>query len=205
MKKKYKKITKIVRQKLGKLLATNPGSIRATNLFFVVILTISITYALLIVASVEKLNKENNVFVPAKNTTQLERDLKKMVKGKPIETMVPYIAQKNKKVAAYLIAIAKKESNWGKFSPKKEGRECYNYWGYRGSYNQTDSGYSCFDSPRQAVGVVGKRMGELIAMGDGTPRAMSVWKCGYDCSWDNPTEVNKWVKDVGYYYQNIYD
>jgi hypothetical protein len=204
MKKKYQKITKIVRQKVGSFLVINPSSIKATNLFFIVTLVVAISYALLIIASAKKLSEENNVFVPPKDTTQLERDLKKIVKGKPIETMVPFIAQKDKKVAAYLIAIAKKESNWGKFSPSKEGKECYNYWGYRGSYNRTDSGYSCFDSPKQAVRVVGKRMGELIAMGDGTPQAMSVWKCGYDCSWDNPASVNKWVKDVGYYYNSIY-
>jgi len=106
-------------------------------------------------------------------------------------------------VASYLVAIAKKESNWGKFSPKKDGRECYNYWGYRGTYNQTESGYSCFRSPSQAVSVVGKRIEELISQNIDTPREMVVWKCGSDCSVFSQSSVNEWIDDVGFYFQKI--
>ena len=80
-----------------------------------------------------------------------------MVAGHPIEKMAPYILKRDKRVGSFLVAIAKKESDWGLYSPLKAGRECYNYWGYKGGYNLTESGYSCFDSPEQAIAVVGDR------------------------------------------------
>jgi hypothetical protein len=117
--------------------------------------------------------------------------------------MAPYIANQDKDVAAYLVAIAKKESNWGKHSPKKEGQDCFNYWGYRGQENPTDSGYSCFNTPRQAVNVVGERIGELLAQNIDTPREMVVWKCGSDCSVFDPESVAKWIQDVDWYYRKF--
>ena len=72
-----------------------------------------------------------------------EKNYQGIVTGHPIETMVSYIAQCDQETASFLIAIAKKESDWGTYSPKKDGKDCYNYWGYRGSYNLTQSGYSC--------------------------------------------------------------
>jgi hypothetical protein len=62
-----------------------------------------------------------------KDDTKFSRDIKKMTKGYPIAEMAPFIAGKDKKVAAFLVAIAKKESNWGIYSPKKRGKTCYNY------------------------------------------------------------------------------
>jgi hypothetical protein len=126
-----------------------------------------------------------------------------IVKDHPMQEMATDLAKKDKKVAAFLIAIAKKESNWGKHSPKKNGKECYNYWGYRGSYNATDSGYSCFDSPAQAISVVGGRIEDLINQQIDTPEKMVVWKCGRSCSWDNPTAVRKWISDVSLYYNKV--
>ncbi|MDO9231086.1 MAG: hypothetical protein Q7U36_01210 [bacterium] len=126
-----------------------------------------------------------------------------LVKDYPITEMVLEISKKDKSVAAFLIAIAKKESDWGKHSPKKNGEDCYNYWGYRGGYNTTASGYSCFDSPEQAVEVVGGRIENLIGQGIDTPERMIVWKCGRDCSWDNPVAVKKWVSDVSAYYHKL--
>jgi hypothetical protein len=120
-----------------------------------------------------------------------------------MQEMVTDLAKKDKKVAAFLIAIAKKESNWGKHSPKKNGKECYNYWGYRGSYNATDSGYSCFDDPAQAISVVGGRIQDLIGQKIDTPEKMVVWKCGRSCSWDNPAAVQKWISDVSLYYDKV--
>jgi hypothetical protein len=107
-------------------------------------------------------------------------------------------------VAAFLVAIAKKESNWGMFSPKKNGRDCYNYWGYRGSYNQTKSGYSCFDSPKQAVKVVGNRIEELVANNIDTPQEMLLWKCGQRCSAKTSNGAAKWVRDVDLYYKKFF-
>ena len=107
-------------------------------------------------------------------------------------------------MAADLVAIAKKESNWWKYSPQKDGKSCYNYWGYRGSYNQTRSGYSCFDSPKQAVDEVGGRMAELIDQEINTPQKMVVWKCGRICSAHDPYSVNKWIQDVDLYYNKFF-
>jgi hypothetical protein len=137
--------------------------------------------------------------------TKMEKNVKKMVSEFPIEKMAPYIAKQDDEVAAFLVAIAKKESNWGMFSPKKNGRDCYNYWGYRGSYNQTKSGYSCFDSPKQAVKVVGDRIEELVANSVDTPQEMLLWKCGQRCNVKTSNGAAKWVRDVGVYYKKFYN
>lgn len=125
------------------------------------------------------------------------------VSGHPIEEMIPHIRKRNDNTAAFLVAIAKKESNWGKYSPQKNGRTCYNYWGYRGSYNQTASGYSCFDSPEQAIREVGDRIENLINQSVDTPEEMIVWKCGATCAGHNPEDVRKWISDVKLYYDKI--
>jgi len=123
-----------------------------------------------------------------------------------MEKMAPYISAKEKRTAAFLIGIAKKESNWGKYSPKLNGKDCYNYWGYRGSgENVTPSGYTCFDSPRQAVNVVGQRISDLINDSDlSTPEEMIVWKCGWSCAEHSDESVDKWIADVGIYYDKVY-
>lgn len=145
-------------------------------------------------------------YVTIKFPTEMERKISAMVVGQPMAEMAPFIAKKDKAVAAYLVAIAKKESNWGKFAPQKNNQDCYNYWGYRGTYNQTASGYSCFDSPEQAVNVVGERISDLVEKEIDTPKAMAlVWKCGWDCSGHDPGSVTKWVSDVNYYYQKVYN
>jgi hypothetical protein len=123
-----------------------------------------------------------------------------LVAGSPLEAMVPFIAKCDSETAAFLIAIAKKESDFGRHSPKKEGTECFNYWGYRGSYNQTDSGYSCFDSPEQAISVVGERIRELIDRKIDTAEKLIVWKCGSTCAGHDPAGVRKWISDVALYH-----
>lgn len=125
-----------------------------------------------------------------------------LVAGHPIERMLPYIAEQNEATATYLVAIAKKESNWGLYAPKKDGHDCYNYWGYRGSENPTDSGYSCFRTPQQAVLIVGRRLSELIEQQLDTPRELVVWKRGF---LDSPldTASAKWVSDVEWYVQKL--
>ena len=126
-----------------------------------------------------------------------------IVEGHPIERMTSELVKQDKTVAAFLIAIAKKESNWGKHSPQKNGKDCFNYWGYRGSYNATASGYSCFDSPAQAVSVVGGRIEDLINQEINTPEKMIVWKCGRNCFKDNQRAVQSWINDVSFYYDKI--
>lgn len=138
-----------------------------------------------------------------KTVSPRETQIKKMVAYSPIREMAPFIAKKNKKVAAYLVAIAKKESNWGVYSPKKDGEECYNYWGYRGPENTTESGYSCFESPAQAVNIVGNRLADLIEKKIRTPRDMVVWKCGRNRADQRTASAAKWVRDVNLYYKKM--
>ncbi len=127
-----------------------------------------------------------------------------LVQGHPMEEMAPEMAQKDKAVAAFLISIAKKESDWGTHSPKKDGQECFNFWGYKGGYNVTEGGYSCFDSPEQAVDIVGARIQTLIAQKIDTPARMVVWKCGNAaCAGFDPADVQKWISDVSAYYYRL--
>lgn len=133
-----------------------------------------------------------------------ERKIVAMVSGYPMEKMAPFLVKENGRTASFLIAIAKKESNWGKHSPQKAGRDCYNYWGYRGGYKPTESGYSCFDSPEQAVEMVGGRIDDLIGKKIDTPAKMVVWKCGRDCNaTGGQAAANKWIADVGHYYRKL--
>lgn len=130
----------------------------------------------------------------------LEQKYQNLIADSPLEEMLPFIAKCDNETASFLIAIAKKESDFGKHSPQKNGRNCFNYWGYRGTYNQTDSGYSCFDSPEQAIAVVGERISELISQKINTAEKMVVWKCGSTCAGHDPASVKKWINDVALYY-----
>jgi hypothetical protein len=132
-------------------------------------------------------------------------NIKDLVKDQPMEAMASEVAKRDMNTAAYLVAIAKKESNLGKLSPKDaDGKDCFNYWGFRGSQNTTKSGYSCFDSPEQAVAVVGDRIQYLTQLQKlDTPRKMVVWKCGASCAGHGAYNVNKWVSDVDYYFDKI--
>ncbi|KKP78610.1 MAG: hypothetical protein A2271_01900 [Candidatus Moranbacteria bacterium RIFOXYA12_FULL_35_19] len=144
--------------------------------------------------------------IKTKITTPLEKNINVLLAGYPMEKMAPYISTKEKRTAAFLIGIAKKESNWGKYSPKLNGKDCFNYWGYRGqSENMTPSGYTCFSSPREAVNVVGKRISALINDSElSTPEEMIVWKCGWNCTGHSDESVSKWIADVGIYYNKVY-
>lgn len=133
----------------------------------------------------------------------MEKKYYNLVIGHPIEVMLPYIARCDLSVASFLIAIAKKESDWGEHAPRKANRDCYNYWGYRGTYNQTDSGYSCFDSPQQAIETVGNRIQALIKKKIDTPQKMIIWKCGSSCDGHDPMGVKKWISDVALYYDKL--
>ncbi|EKE10736.1 MAG: hypothetical protein ACD_15C00207G0017, partial [uncultured bacterium] len=64
-------------------------------------------------------------------------------------------------------------------------------------------GYSCFDSPEQAVLVVGDRIEDLMEKKVNTPAKFVVWKCGSSCSGHNPRDVQKWIQDVASYYKKI--
>ena len=138
-----------------------------------------------------------------KEINHQEEKISELVSGYPMEEMVQYLSQRDARVAHYLVAIAKKESDWGKHSPQKNGGTCYNYWGYRGTYNQTDSGYSCFDSAEQAVDQVGNKIESLLNKMIDTPEKLVVWKCGSTCAGHDPGSVKKWISDVKLYYLKV--
>ncbi|MFA5961212.1 MAG: hypothetical protein WC848_00845 [Parcubacteria group bacterium] len=146
----------------------------------------------------EKVKQESQKKEPENG--QLET-YQKLVSGSPIEEMLPFIAKCDSETASFLIAIAKKESDFGRYSPQKNGRSCFNFWGYRGTYNQTASGYSCFDSPEQAIEVVGGKIRELLDKKIDTAEKMVVWKCGSTCAGHDPASVRKWISDVALYRQ----
>ena len=177
---------------------------KAEDVLFVFLLSFCALFGLSMFVVGERIKNEKEL-IAYNPPPIINREVEKMVAGTPMEKMVPALSLKDDQVASFLVAIAKKESNWGKFSPKKDGKECYNYWGYRGKENQTASGYSCFDSPKQAVNVVGGRIAELLEQEIDTPRKMIVWKCGRSCASHAPGSAEKWIQDVGYYYEKLYN
>jgi hypothetical protein len=121
-----------------------------------------------------------------------------------MEKMTPYIAEKDRKVAAFLVAIAKKESNWGKRVPVLNGQDCFNYWGYRGIRDRMGTGgHTCFDSPEDAVDTVAGRLKELVEADIDTPEEMVIWKCGSSCAGHSDYSVKKWISDVEMYFSEF--
>jgi hypothetical protein len=144
--------------------------------------------------------------VGVESNFELEDKVRRMTSGYPIEEMAEYIAMEDEQVAAFLVSIAKKESNWGKRSPKLDGENCYNYWGFRQKRERMGTGgHTCFDNPREAVKVVSGRIEDLISKGAGSPANMIVWKCGYSCDTHSEESVSKWIDDVSYYYEKFYN
>jgi hypothetical protein len=133
----------------------------------------------------------------------LHKKISPILKNTPMEIMTGEIAKRDQPVAALLVGIAMKESKFGRYSPKKNSKDCYNYWGYRGKENTTASGYSCFDSPEHAVKVVGNRIGSMVKRGAKTPADMISWKCGSTCAGHDPVSVKKWISDVAINYYKI--
>ncbi len=136
---------------------------------------------------------------------EYEENIRKMVAGYPIEEMLPYILEKDKITAAFLIGIAKKESNWGKRVPVLDGQDCYNYWGYRGVRRMMGTGgHTCFNSRQDAVDTVAKRLDKLIKSEQlNTPEKLVVWKCGFSCEGHSRESVKKWISDVDMYYKQF--
>ena len=114
----------------------------------------------------------------------------------PLGEMSEELAQLPEDAAAYVIAIAKKESQWGRRAPSKNGQDCFNYWGYKGASEEQVMGYSCFTSRQEAVEKVGARIQKLLDNGLDTPEKFIVWKCGRSCSGHDPQGVAKWISDV---------
>jgi hypothetical protein len=133
----------------------------------------------------------------------LEKHLRTMLAGYPIEDMIPHIVKQDRQVAGYLVAIAQKESNWGKRIPVYYGENCFNYWGYRGQDEIMGSaGHTCFDTPKEAVTVVSARLNTLVlTQGRTTGTDLLIWKCGSSCAGHDSYGVAKWVSDVDEYYR----
>lgn len=190
-------------KKQPKKIVKKSPKIDLASIMYVFFLSISLTYGVLLWGIGRSMNSPAET-LPIAVPSPLENKIKTMVTGFPIDRMTPYISRQDEKTAAFLIGVAKKESNWGIYSPKDGEKECFNYWGYRGSYKATQSGYSCFDSPRQAVAVVGNRINELIAQDIDTPEEMVVWKCGRMESCLEASSAQKWIDDVDIYYSKFY-
>lgn len=136
---------------------------------------------------------------------EFEEKVKEMVKGYPIEKMLPYILEKDRTVAAFIIAIGKKESNWGKRVPVLNGQDCYNYWGYRGKRKLMGTGgHTCFNGRKDAVDTVAQRIETLVKEKNlDSPSKMIVWKCGSSCAGHGKESVDKWISDVDMYFGKL--
>ena len=178
----------------------------------ILLLVIAIIFAAtaLVVTTLTDLRDDASVQVahqPLSNrNVSFERQASNLVKGYPISKMTPYLFTKDPKVAAFMIAIAKKESAWGKRVPVLAGKDCFNYWGFRlKSERMGSGGHTCFDSPQQAVDVVASRIDELVNEENlDSAKDLIVWKCGYGCQ-DAPktSSENKWISDVDIYYKKL--
>lgn len=136
----------------------------------------------------------------------LTSEIASLTEGYPIEIMAPEIAKFDREIAALLVGIAKKESNWGKRVPRTaDGSDCFNYWGFKGAGERgVAMGHGCFGTPEEAVEKVGNRLAELVALRETSdPARMTVWKCGSSCATHSPESVRKWISDVDHYYRMI--
>lgn len=180
-----------------------PTFIRASDrdpLLFSIFFSIAIVVAGVLAVFGVRIAREASELSRADDSFGLKA--RSMVSQYPIARMMPDILSQDRRVATYLIAIAKKESNWGRRAPLNHGESCFNYWGYRGSESPTDSGYSCFSSRAEAVRIVGRRVRELLDQGIDVPREFIVWKRGFLDRPLDPSE-EKWISDVSYYVKNL--
>ncbi len=179
-----------------------------TRRFYGAVLTVALAVALVTInESLDIQKTANSISVESKSLSQwkLEQEARHMTFGYPINPMLSYIFTKDDITAAYLIGIAKKESNWGKVSPEKDGKDCYNYWGFKGKGSRgVAAGHTCFGSPEEAVDAVASRISSLVYdYNRTTPEELIVWKCGYSCHGHSEASVNKWIRDVAFYKNHL--
>jgi len=137
--------------------------------------------------------------VVLQNQKAFETKIRDLVGNHPIKQMAPFIAKEDPLVAAMFIAIARKESSWGEHVPVNNGKDCYNYVGFRLKTDKMGSaGHSCFATPKEGFERTAKRIKDLIYKENMTTaqKMVSPWKCGYRPDLDNPQAVQKWVSDV---------
>jgi hypothetical protein len=136
----------------------------------------------------------------------MSRMIGELAQGYPIEAMAPDISRYDRGVAALIVGIAKKESDWGKHSPRAaDGSDCYNYWGWKGAGTRGMAmGHGCFGTPEEAVKAVGDRLTQLVQQHQTSePSGLTVWKCGSSCATHSRESVLKWISDVDFYYRKI--
>ncbi len=160
------------------------------------------------VAVTQEYNPDQDVFFEyfgEVTKEKYEESIRDMVKGYPIEAMLPFIFKQDRLTSAFLIGIAKKESNWGKRIPVLDGQDCFNYWGYRGVRRMMGSGgHTCFNSRADAVATVSTRLLKLTQSEKlDTPEKMIVWKCGFSCQGHSRESVKKWISDVDMYFSQL--
>lgn len=132
--------------------------------------------------------------------------LTELTEGTPIAEMAEPIAKQDPEIAALIVGIAKKESSWGEHAPSKGGRDCYNYWGYKGAGERgTGMGYACFESREEAVDAVANRLSHIVEKRHtSSPSSLvTTWKCGASCATHSRESVTKWVSDVSVYYNKV--
>jgi hypothetical protein len=133
---------------------------------------------------------------------ELEGEIRAILDGTPMEEMAPIIAKKDRTVAAFLVGIAMKESGFGRHVPVLDGKDCYNYWGYRGIRPKMGTGgHTCFNSPQDAIDTVGGRLERLVKTDITTPDEMVLWKCGSAC--DQDANAGEWIEDVNINFSKI--
>lgn len=150
-----------------------------------------------------KKEEKRKYHIDNKSSGDFSEKLYAIVGDAPIKEMIPFIAKRNKHTAAFLIAIAKKESGLGEHAPSLDGRDCHNYWGYKGSAGRGSSlGYACFADAEEAIEIVGNRIDVLVSKDRTTPaRMVDTWKCGTSCKGD--PGAPSWVSTVSLYFEKI--
>lgn len=174
--------------------------------FFGSVLSFSIFFAVLLFGACMRADMGTASIVMPDRKKILEKNIEEVVRGYPIQTMAPYIANHDKVTASFLVGIAKKESNWGKRVPvDTQGNDCFNYWGYRGAGSRgIEMGHGCFGSPEEAIGIVGGRIDTFVREYHfDTPEELIVWKCGFSCEGHSSQSVKKWISDVGIYARKV--
>lgn len=136
-------------------------------------------------------------------TEALKNDVAGIVKNTPMAAMIDSISEKDRTVAAFIVGIAMKESKFGVYAPHIGGRDCYNYWGLKAGGKTTAGGYTCFNSPEDAVKGVSKTVEKMVAKGVRTPAQAISWKCGSSCAGHDPGGVRKWISDVAINFNKI--
>lgn len=194
-----------VDKKMPNWLDIDKNAIKNILLTIFAIFLLFFTYCTLkAIDNIKSANIEISAMPVIKRNIALENKIRNQTAGFPMENMTRIIAKQDEQVAAFLVAIAKKESNWGKRTPKLNGEECNNLWGFRQKRERMGSGgHTCFDNQKEAVELVALRIKDLIDKGVDTPEEMIVWKCGYNCDGHDQESVEKWISDVKFYYNKF--